>query len=222
MKRGAGAALFGGDSSDDEDAAQTAAALRRAERARKLEELKAADRAAPVEAPVAPEPESPPDAPAPAVQGGPPKRSRYIGKLVQQAERRKVELDEAKSRYMLKERLKDDEEHAGKEKFVTRAYQRELDRRASVLDEIKRQDERDAAEGTNLAGFYGAVLEQRVTGQALHDAEEVVPEDEVPRETATAAAQAVEKAPEPQKADRSSKIAAARQRYLQRRQARSR
>lgn len=58
------------------------------------------------------------------------RKSRYIGKLVEQVEKRKDELQRVQERRLVKEREEEDLLYEDKERFVTKSYKRQLEERA--------------------------------------------------------------------------------------------
>lgn len=76
-------------------------------------------------------------APAPAAQ------SRYITSLLSKSAQRKLEQESVYERNLLKDRAKDDEEHAGKQKFLTSAYKEQLAAQAEARAKQEEQDRRD-------------------------------------------------------------------------------
>lgn len=69
------------------------------------------------------------------------RKSRYIGKLVAETERRNEELARVKERRLLKEQEMQDAQYPDKEKFVTKGYRREIERR----EEEERKDREEMA-----------------------------------------------------------------------------
>eukprot|EP00177_Eucheuma_denticulatum_P002391 GFKZ01004285.1.p1 GENE.GFKZ01004285.1~~GFKZ01004285.1.p1 ORF type:complete len:324 (-),score=85.78 GFKZ01004285.1:1166-2137(-) len=69
------------------------------------------------------------------------RKSRYIGKLVAETERRNEELARVKERRLLREQEMEEAQYPGKEKFVTKGYRREIERR----EEEERKDREEMA-----------------------------------------------------------------------------
>lgn len=93
------------------------------------------------------------------------KKSRYIGDLLETAKKRQRDREAVMERKIAKEQALEDaqEDFAGKEKFITKAYRRKLEERKQwEAEEEIRQQEEDAKDvtkqttaGAAMASFYG-------------------------------------------------------------------
>lgn len=83
---------------------------------------------------------------------------KYITSIIEKAKKREQEHEIIYERKLLKERSKDDHEHEGKEKFVTRAYKKQLAERAKWLEEERlqelREQKEDVTKKSDLSDFY--------------------------------------------------------------------
>ena len=89
-----------------------------------------------------------------------PRESRYIAKLLETAQERKIDRDIAYERKMAREQAQEENENVelrGKERFVTAAYKRQLQERKEFLDKrAKLEDDSDVTKSTGgMANFYG-------------------------------------------------------------------
>jgi coiled-coil domain-containing protein 55 len=92
------------------------------------------------------------------------RKSKYIGDLLKAAKVREQERDSIYERRIAREQAEEDaqEEFAGKEKFITKAYKRKLEEREQWEQE-EREKQREEEEndvtkksaGVAIAGFYG-------------------------------------------------------------------
>jgi len=92
------------------------------------------------------------------------RKSRYIQDLLKQSEKRAIEREAIYERKVAKEQEEEDQQadFRGKEKFVTKAYQRKLEERQRLVAEDKKQQARDEKAdvtkqtgGAAFANFYG-------------------------------------------------------------------
>ena len=100
------------------------------------------------------------------------RESRYIGNLLKTAKRRAYERDLVYERKIARDQAMEgaeNEDYAGKEKFVTAAYKRKLAERQQWAREDQEQAQKDAAEdvtkrkdGSAMASFYGNLLHRNV------------------------------------------------------------
>ncbi|GJP45333.1 hypothetical protein CLOM_g4734 [Closterium sp. NIES-68] len=73
------------------------------------------------------------------------RQARYIPNLLKTTKEREKEKEIVQERLLAKERAKEEEEFAGKERFVTRAYREKLAERQRWLAEEKRKEAEEAA-----------------------------------------------------------------------------
>ncbi|CAI5483421.1 unnamed protein product [Closterium sp. Yama58-4] len=73
------------------------------------------------------------------------RQARYIPNLLKTTKEREKEKELVQERLLAKERAKEEEEYAGKERFVTRAYREKLAERQRWLAEEKRKEAEEAA-----------------------------------------------------------------------------
>ncbi|KAL3909527.1 MAG: hypothetical protein SGILL_008054, partial [Bacillariaceae sp.] len=92
------------------------------------------------------------------------RKSKYIGDLLKAAKVRERERDVIHERKIAREQAEEDaqDEYAGKEKFVTKAYKRKLEERKQweIEQEEKQREEEEndvtkKSAGAAFAGFYG-------------------------------------------------------------------
>ena len=110
------------------------------------------------------------------------RKSRYIGELLQAAEKRKKERDIVYERKVAREQAQEEEsaDFRGKEKFVTAAYRKKLEERELWLaEEDAREREEEANDvtkktgGSAMASFYGNLNRNVAMGGSLQDNPEV-------------------------------------------------
>ncbi|PXF49740.1 Nuclear speckle splicing regulatory protein 1 [Gracilariopsis chorda] len=89
------------------------------------------------------------------------RKSRYIGKLVESAERRKAEAQRVIEQRIVKEREREDALFQGKERFVTPAYKRKLEENER-LRQVEIQEEEEQPSGRNVSEFYHKLLQSSV------------------------------------------------------------
>ncbi|XP_004535408.1 nuclear speckle splicing regulatory protein 1 [Ceratitis capitata] len=94
-----------------------------------------------------------------------PKKPKYIGRLMEFAERRKLENELRVERQVQKEREQEGEEFKDKESFVTSAYRKKLEE-IRKLEEQEKRDEYleaigDVTKQKDLDGFYRHLFEQK-------------------------------------------------------------
>ncbi|CAI5527924.1 unnamed protein product [Closterium sp. Naga37s-1] len=86
------------------------------------------------------------------------RQARYIPNLLKTTKDREKEKELVQERLLAKERAKEEEEYAGKERFVTRAYREKLAERQRWLAEEKRKEAEEAANDvtkrTDLTDLY--------------------------------------------------------------------
>ncbi|CAI5514994.1 unnamed protein product [Closterium sp. Naga37s-1] len=78
------------------------------------------------------------------------RQARYIPNLLKTTKEREKEKELVQERLLAKERAKEEEEFAGKERFVTRAYREKLVERQRWLAEEKRKEAEEAANDHNF------------------------------------------------------------------------
>lgn len=95
-----------------------------------------------------------------------PKKARYITKLMETAERRKLENELRVERQVQKEREAEGEEFKDKEAFVTTAYRKRLEEMRKLEEKNKRDDYLEAigdvTKQKDLDGFYRHLYEQKM------------------------------------------------------------
>ncbi|XP_065363381.1 nuclear speckle splicing regulatory protein 1 [Calliphora vicina] len=95
-----------------------------------------------------------------------PKKARYITKLMETAERRKLENELRVERQVQKEREAEGEEFKDKEQFVTSAYRKKLEEMRLLEEQNKRDDYLEAigdvTKQNDLDGFYRHLYEQKM------------------------------------------------------------
>ncbi|XP_046803247.1 nuclear speckle splicing regulatory protein 1 [Lucilia cuprina] len=100
------------------------------------------------------------------VKSNEPKKARYITKLMETAERRKLENELRVERQVQKEREAEGEEFKDKEKFVTSAYRKKLEEMRKLEEQNKRDDYLEAigdvTKQKDLDGFYRHLYEQKM------------------------------------------------------------
>lgn len=93
-------------------------------------------------------------------------KPRYIGKLLETAEKRKKEEERRKERLVQKEREAEGEMYKDKESFVTSAYREKLEEMRKAEEEEKRQEYLesigDVTKQKDLGGFYRHIYEQKL------------------------------------------------------------
>lgn len=94
------------------------------------------------------------------------KRPRYVEGLLEKAKERRREQEVARNRAMLRERMREDHLHEGKEKFVTSAYREKLREDERLAEEERERDRRDDATSARarggVQGFLSNVLKDRL------------------------------------------------------------
>ncbi|XP_014092797.2 nuclear speckle splicing regulatory protein 1 [Bactrocera oleae] len=98
-----------------------------------------------------------------------PKKPKYIGRLMEFAERRKLENELRVERQVQKEREQEGEEFKDKESFVTSTYRKKLEEMRKLQEQEKRDEYLEAigdvTKQKDLDGFYRHLFEQK-TGSA--------------------------------------------------------
>lgn len=89
----------------------------------------------------------------------PKRESRYIGKLVEKAVQRKEESERVSERRLVARQREEDALFKGKERFVTSAYRKKLEK-DKEKNEIEKMQERREEErrSKGIAGFYDSLL----------------------------------------------------------------
>ncbi|XP_055911441.1 nuclear speckle splicing regulatory protein 1 [Eupeodes corollae] len=94
------------------------------------------------------------------------KKPKYIGRLLQCAEKRKLENERRIERMVQKEREQEGEEFKDKESFVTSTYRKKLEEMQKAEDQEKREDYLEAigdvTKQKDLDGFYRHLYEQKL------------------------------------------------------------
>ncbi|ALC49009.1 CG15747 [Drosophila busckii] len=98
-----------------------------------------------------------------------PRKAKYIGRLMEHAERRKLENELRVERQVQKEREAEGEKFKDKETYVTSAYRKKLE----AIREMQEQDKRDeyleaigdVTKQKDLDGFYRHIYEQKLGTQ---------------------------------------------------------
>lgn len=98
-----------------------------------------------------------------------PKKPKYIGRIIEFAERRKLENELRVERQVQKEREQEGEEFKDKESFVTSTYRKKLEEMRKLQEQEKRDEYLetigDVTKQKDLDGFYRHLFEQK-TGSA--------------------------------------------------------
>lgn len=89
------------------------------------------------------------------------RKSRYIGKLVESAERRKAEAQRVIEQRIVKEREREDALFEGKERFVTPAYKRKLEENERTRQVEIQEEKEQQPSGRNVSEFYHKLLQSR-------------------------------------------------------------
>ncbi|XP_011188904.2 nuclear speckle splicing regulatory protein 1 [Zeugodacus cucurbitae] len=94
-----------------------------------------------------------------------PKKPKYIGRLMEFAERRKLENELRVERQVQKEREEEGEEFKDKESFVTSTYRKKLEEMRKLQEQEKRDEYLEAigdvTKQKDLDGFYRHLFEQK-------------------------------------------------------------
>ncbi|XP_055842950.1 nuclear speckle splicing regulatory protein 1 [Episyrphus balteatus] len=115
------------------------------------------------------------------------KKPKYIGRLLQCAEKRKLENERRIERMVQKEREQEGEEFKDKESFVTSTYRKKLEEMQKAEDQEKREDYLEAigdvTKQKDLDGFYRHLYEQKLgpkesTNKVIALPEVVPPQDD--------------------------------------------
>ncbi|XP_050080715.1 nuclear speckle splicing regulatory protein 1 [Anopheles maculipalpis] len=110
------------------------------------------------------------------------RKPKYIGKLMETAERRKKEQERRIERQVQKERDAEGEKFKDKESFVTSAYRAKLEEMKKLEEQEKREEYLetigDVTKQSDLGGFYRHIYEQKVKDEAV---KEEVKEEKVGR-----------------------------------------
>lgn len=92
---------------------------------------------------------------------------KYIGKLLETAEKRKKDLERRVERQVQKEREEEGEQFKDKESFVTSAYRKKLEEMKEAEKVEKREayleNIGDVTKQQDLSGFYRHIYEQKMT-----------------------------------------------------------
>ncbi|XP_075156528.1 uncharacterized protein LOC142229834 [Haematobia irritans] len=100
------------------------------------------------------------------VKSNEPKKPKYITKLLETAERRKLENELRVERQVQKEREAEGEEFKDKEAFVTSSYRKKLEEMRKLEEQNKRDDYLEAIgdvrKQKDLDGFYRHLYEQKM------------------------------------------------------------
>ncbi|XP_067635333.1 nuclear speckle splicing regulatory protein 1 [Eurosta solidaginis] len=95
-----------------------------------------------------------------------PKKPKYIGRLMEFAERRKLENELRVERQVQKEREQEGEEFKDKESFVTSTYRKKLVEMRKLQEQEKRDEYLEAigdvTKQNDLDGFYRHLFEQKI------------------------------------------------------------
>lgn len=109
-----------------------------------------------------------------------PKKARYITKLMEAADRRKLENELRVERQVQKEREAEGEEFKDKEAFVTSAYRKKLEEMRKLEEQNKRDDYLEAigdvTKQKDLDGFYRHIYEQKIGASKSAKKPELQPE----------------------------------------------
>ncbi|XP_035903196.1 nuclear speckle splicing regulatory protein 1 [Anopheles stephensi] len=118
------------------------------------------------------------------------RKPKYIGKLMETAERRKKEQERRIERQVQKERDAEGEKFKDKESFVTSAYRAKLEEMKKLEEQEKREEYLesigDVTKQSDLDGFYRHIYDQKVKKEDNDTAgKEVAKEEVASREEAT-------------------------------------
>lgn len=106
------------------------------------------------------------------------KAPKYIGKLLETAEKRKKENERRIERQVQKEREAEGEQFKDKEAFVTSSYRKKLEEMKEAEEKEKREayleNIGDVTKQQDLSGFYRHIYEQKVTPDGKAATETVV------------------------------------------------
>uniref|UniRef100_T1GMN3 Nuclear speckle splicing regulatory protein 1 N-terminal domain-containing protein n=1 Tax=Megaselia scalaris TaxID=36166 RepID=T1GMN3_MEGSC len=95
------------------------------------------------------------------------KKAKYINRLLEFADKRKIENERRIERQVQKEREAEGEEFKDKESFVTSAYRKKLEELRKAEEEEKREEYLesigDVTKQRNLDGFYRHIFEQKTS-----------------------------------------------------------
>ncbi|KAI0562510.1 hypothetical protein FGB62_58g036 [Gracilaria domingensis] len=106
-----------------------------------------------------------------------PRKSRYVGKLVESAKRRKADAQRVLERRIIKEREKEQELYGETERFVTPAYKKRLEENDRLTQmELREQNEQPSAQ--DVSGFYTRLLQARVNNEKENEKSDPTPEAE--------------------------------------------
>lgn len=104
------------------------------------------------------------------------KKPKYIGRLLQYAEKRKLENERRIERMVQKERDQEGEQFKDKESFVTSTYRKKLEEMQRAEDDEKREDYLEAigdvTKQKDLDGFYRHLYEQKLGTRETKTTEE--------------------------------------------------
>lgn len=106
------------------------------------------------------------------------RKPKYINRLLECAERRKLENERRLERMVQKEREKEGEQFADKESFVTGAYRKKLEELRKAEEREQREDYLEAigdvTKQQDLGGFYRHLYEQKLKiKEGIEDVEEI-------------------------------------------------
>lgn len=93
------------------------------------------------------------------------KNAKYIGRLLEYSEKRKIENERRIERQVQKEREEEGDEFKDKESFVTSSYRKKLEELKKAEEEEKREEYLesigDVTKQQNMDGFYRHIYEQK-------------------------------------------------------------
>ncbi|XP_013097909.1 nuclear speckle splicing regulatory protein 1 [Stomoxys calcitrans] len=114
------------------------------------------------------------------VKSNEPKKAKYITKLLETAERRKLENELRVERQVQKEREAEGEQFKDKEAFVTSSYRKKLEEMRKLEEQNKRDDYLEAIgdvrKQKDLDGFYRHLYEQKLGSAKEVKKPELLPE----------------------------------------------
>uniref|UniRef100_A0A182JX00 DUF2040 domain-containing protein n=1 Tax=Anopheles christyi TaxID=43041 RepID=A0A182JX00_9DIPT len=114
------------------------------------------------------------------------RKPKYIGKLMETAERRKKEHERRIERQVQKERDAEGEKFKDKESFVTSAYRAKLEEMKKLEEQEKREEYLesigDVTKQSDLDGFYRHIYQQKTKDEKKNDVVKEEALDEKPEE----------------------------------------
>ncbi|XP_049298222.1 nuclear speckle splicing regulatory protein 1 [Anopheles funestus] len=117
------------------------------------------------------------------------RKPKYIGKLLETAERRKKEHERRIERQVQKERDAEGEKFKDKESFVTSAYRAKLEEMKKLEEQEKREEYLesigDVTKQSDLGGFYRHIYEQKTKNEENDDTGKGAKQEDSSRDEST-------------------------------------